>query len=76
MKQRLETRICSSFGVDQPSSLFAHCSLKLLSLLFFAKISRILYQDLLGVDVNSEDFASISEILRGVCGNQLPFALD
>ncbi|KAJ8617920.1 hypothetical protein MRB53_014106 [Persea americana] len=39
-KQRLETRIFTSFGVDQPSSLSAPCSLKLLSLLFSVKISR------------------------------------
>ncbi|KAJ8632617.1 hypothetical protein MRB53_025953 [Persea americana] len=30
-KQRLETRIFTSFGVDEPRSLSAHCSLKLLS---------------------------------------------
>ncbi|KAJ8639529.1 hypothetical protein MRB53_016223 [Persea americana] len=39
-KQRLETRIFSSFGVDQPGSLSAQCSLKLLSLPFSGKISR------------------------------------
>ncbi|RWR83409.1 hypothetical protein CKAN_01216300 [Cinnamomum micranthum f. kanehirae] len=33
-------RIFTSFDVDQPRSLSTHCSLKLLSLLFSAKISR------------------------------------
>ncbi|KAJ8639525.1 hypothetical protein MRB53_016219 [Persea americana] len=39
-KQRLETRIFNSFGVDQPGSLSTQCSLKLLSQLFSGKISR------------------------------------